>query len=254
MTIETFIPCTLLQPYIKGFLVIESDEGTVNTTYPDSMIVMAFRFRGKIAIDESGVLPQSVISGIRKSPRTFSYSQKTSNLIVKFKEGAASVFFKEPLHEIHSLSLPLDNIIQRSAVCRIEEQLAKAPDNTRRIAITERFLISLMQESRADLLIQKAVQAMQTVKGDIRINNLMDAVPLSRDAFEKRFRKATGTTPKQLAAIIRINNLINSLDANSRLTDAALKAGYFDQAHFIKDFRAFTGMLPHDFIKMPRRW
>jgi len=48
MKLANFFPCPALQPYIKGYMIIESDEGTVNTTLPDTSIVMAFRFRGKV--------------------------------------------------------------------------------------------------------------------------------------------------------------------------------------------------------------
>jgi AraC-like DNA-binding protein len=218
---------------------------------------MAFRFRGKVDYKQNnaqGTLPPSVISGLRKSPRTFTYSQNTSNLIIKFKEGTASAFFKEPLHEFFAISISLDSIIQRSLIEQIEEQLAEAATNPQRIAIIESFLISRLREPKPDLFVQNAVKVIQYSKGDIRINELMDKVPLSRDAFEKRFRKATGTTPKQFSTIIRLNNLIDNLHNDSSLTNAALTAGYFDQSHFIKDFKSFTGQLPHDFIKQPKRW
>ena len=257
MKLENFFPCAILQPYIKGYLIIESEEGTVNRTLPDTSIVMAFRFGGKVdykQANEEGTLPPSVISGLRKSPRTFTYSQNTSNLIIKFKEGRASAFFKEPLHELFAISIPLDSLIHRSLIEQIEEQLAEATTHTQRIAIIEAFLISRLHEPKPDLLVQKAVNSIQHSKGNIRINELMDSVYLSRDAFEKRFRKSTGTSPKQFSSIIRLNNLISNLDDNSSLTDAALTAGYFDQSHFIKDFKAFTGEVPHDFIKQPRRW
>jgi AraC-like DNA-binding protein len=257
MTLEKFTPCALLQPYIKGYLIIESEEGMVNTILPDTSIIMAFRFRGKVGYskdNEQGALPRSVISGLRKSALTVTYSQKTSNLLVIFKEAAASAFFKEPMHELFSQSVSLDCIIQRSLVNKIEEQLEESHDHLQCIAIVEHFLISRLHEPKQDLFIQKAVQSIQLSKGDIRINEFMAGIPLSRDAFEKRFRKATGTTPKRFSSIIRLTTLIDSLHPDSSLTDVALTAGYFDQSHFIKDFRAFTGVLPHDFIKQPKRW
>lgn len=257
MKLENFFPCALLQPYIKGFLIIESEEGTVNTTLPDTSIMMAFRFRGKVDYKQDnaqGTLPQTVISGLRKSPRTFTYSKNTSNLLVKFKEGAATAFFKEPLNELFSISVSLDSLIQRSLIEQIEEQLAEATNHTQRIVLVENFLLSRLRELKPDLFILKAIDVIKLSKGNMRINDLMDTIPLSRDAFEKRFRKSTGTSPKQFSSIIRLNNLISRLDNNSNLTDAALTAGYFDQSHFIKDFKAFTGELPHDFSRQPKRW
>lgn len=238
-------------------MIIESDEGMVNTTLPDTSIVMAFRFRGKVDFKQDGahgVLPLSVISGLRKSPRTFTYHEKTSNLLIKFKEGCASAFFKEPLNELFSISVSLDSLIQQSIIRQIEEQLAEAESHNERIIIIERFLITRISSSKPDFLIQSAITNIQKSNGSLRINELMEKLPLSRDAFEKRFRKTTGTTPKQFASIIRLNSVIDTLHPDSNLTDAALSAGYFDQSHFIKDFTAFTGQLPHDFIRQPRKW
>lgn len=238
-------------------MVIESIEGTINKTLPDTAIVMAFRFKGTVdykQADSSGSLPKMVISGLRKSPRTFTYYEKTANLLVKFKEGGATAFFKEPLHELFSISQSLDSMVKMSILNEIEEQLAEAIDNTQRISTIERFLISRLNLVKPDLLIQKAIQNIQLVKGNIRINELMDNLPLSRDALEKRFRKSTGTTPKQYASIVKLNNLINDLNPECSLLDAAYTSGYFDQSHFIKDFKIFTGELPHDFIKQSRKW
>lgn len=238
-------------------MIIESIEGTVNKTLPDTAIVMAFRFKGAVDYkqpDSSGLLPKMVISGLRKSPRTFTYYEQTANLLVKFKEGGATAFFKEPLHELFSISQSLDSMVKMSILNEIEEQLAEAIDDTQRISTIERFLISRLNLVKPDLLVQKAIQNIQLVNGNIRINELMDNLPLSRDAFEKRFRKSTGTTPKQYASIVKLNNLINDLNPESSLLDAAYTSGYFDQSHFIKDFKIFTGELPHDFIKQPRKW
>lgn len=257
MKIQSYLPCPILSPYIKEYIIIESIEGTINKTLPDTAIVMAFRFKGTVdykQADSSGPLPKMVISGLRKSPRTFTYHEQTANLLVKFKEGGATAFFKEPLHELFSISQSLDGMVKMSILNDIEEQLAEDIDDNQRIRAVERFLISRLNQVKPDLLVQKAIQNIQLVKGNIRINELMNNLPLSRDAFEKRFRKSTGTTPKQYASIVKLNNLINDLNPQSNLLDAAYTSGYFDQSHFIKDFKIFKAELPHDFIKLPRKW
>jgi len=132
--------------------------------------------------------------------------------------------------------------------------LAEAKNHNERIIIIERFLISRLSGDKPDLLIQSAITNIQQSNGSLRINELLKRLPLSRDAFEKRFRKTTSTTPKQFASIVRLNSVIDTLHPHSNLTDTALSAGYFDQSHFIKDFTAFTGQLPHDFIRQPRKW
>jgi methylphosphotriester-DNA--protein-cysteine methyltransferase len=77
---------------------------------------------------------------------------------------------------------------------------------------------------------------------------------ISNDAFEKRFRKAIGTSPKQFSSIIRMKSIINQKQPGQTFTDLAISSGYFDQPHFNKDFKLFTGQTPLDFFKAPPAW
>lgn len=252
-----FLPSPALQPYIKNFLVIECEQGMVNRILPDTSIVMAFRLRGQVSYSDNGAthhIAPSVISGIRDSSRLVDYAKDTSNLLVIFKEGGAAAFFKEPMHELGSISVSLDHLVQRGKVCAIEEELAAADNNNQRILIVERFLLSELKKTRSDALVSEAIQKIKLSKGDIKVKELLAGLPISRDPFEKRFRKITGTSPKHFAAIIRLKNLIENYTDAISFTEAAYSAGYYDQAHFIKDFRAFTGQTPHDFFKAPPLW
>jgi AraC-like DNA-binding protein len=252
-----FLPSPVLQPYVKTFLILESEHGMVNRILPDTAIVIAFRLRGQVSFSDNGdtqTLPQSVISGIRESSRLVDYGAGTANLLIIFKEGGAAAFFNEPLHELGSISVSLDYLIERSKVNAIEEELAVADNNNQRILIVERFLLSELKKTQRDLLVCEAIQQIMRSKGDIKIKDLLSGLPISRDPFEKRFRKITGTSPKHFSVIVRLKNLIDTYSGAVSLTDAAYSAGYYDQAHFIKDFRAFTGQAPLDFFKTPPQW
>jgi AraC-like DNA-binding protein len=257
MKMERYFPANILKPFIKTFMIIESEDRMVNRTLPDTSMVMAFRYKGVVSDEIEGVksrLPAAVITGIRKSSRLINYSGRAATLLVIFKPGGAAAFFKEPLHELFGLSLSLDALISPGKLNEIEEQLAEAKDSQQRIAVIERFLISRLNETRPDLLIHHAIQQIQLANGAIRIKELVSTLPLSHDPFEKRFRRLTGTSPKQFSSIVRLRNVIDTYDPATNLTEAALTAGYFDQAHFIKDFRSFTGQSPLEFFKFPLYW
>jgi AraC-like DNA-binding protein len=257
MKMERYFPANILKPFIKTFMIIESEDGMVNRTLPDTSMVMAFRYRGVVSDEIEGVksrLPAAVITGIRKSSRLINYWGRAATLLVIFKPGGAAAFFKEPLHELFGLSLSLDALINAGKLNDIEEQLADAKGSLQRIAVIERFLISRLNETRPDLLIHHAIQQIQLANGSIRIKELVSTLPLSHDPFEKRFRRLTGTSPKQFSSIVRLRKVIDTYDPATNLTEAALTAGYFDQAHFIKDFRSFTGQSPQEFFKSPLYW
>lgn len=238
-------------------MIIESKNGMVNRLLPDTSLVMAFRLNGTVTFQDEEIetrLPASAITGLRKTSRLINYSRKSATLLVIFKEGGASAFFYDPLHELFGLHASLDYLLPRRKLEQTEEQLAEAISNRQRVDIVERFLLSELKDPESDLLIQDALSKVRSAKGNIRIKNLIEKLPISRDPFEKRFRRVTGTSPKQFANIIRLRNVIDNYSQEKNLTEAAYRAGFFDQSHFIKDFKTFTGQTPKVFFKSPSFW
>ncbi len=253
MKVETYTPSSILRPFVKAFTIIESSDGMVNKLLPDTSIVMAFNYQGTVYTQAEGKtsLPVSAISGLRKSPRIVDYSKETAALLVVLNEGSARSFSDVPVHELFGLHVPLDNFIHRQKVDAVVGQLADARHHSQRFSIVEEFMISQLREPRFDPLIHCAVEQIKLTNGDIRIKDLITRLSISRDAFEKRFSRTIGTSPKQFAKIVRFRNLIKTYPQAKNLTNAALDAGYFDQAHFIKDFTAFTGTTPKIFFRTP---
>jgi AraC-like DNA-binding protein len=254
---RSYIPSTLLRPFIKSYLIIESSDAMVNTVLPDTSLIIAVRLKGDVSYKSEFAgnnLPAAAITGLRKSARHIRYSECAANLLVIFKETGAAAFFKEPLHELFDESVSLDSFIAQSKLSIIEEQLGEAPGNIRRIAIIEKFLLSRLYNHTTDELIDNAVERMYSAKGIIKIKDLSSRLYISNDAFEKRFRKTVGASPKQFSSIIRMRSVIHSKKQHKSFTDTAYEAGYFDQAHFNKDFKVFTGQTPTDFFKSPSFW
>lgn len=257
MKFKKHLSADILKPFIKSFMIIESERKTENRILPDTSLVMAFRFRGNVALAREGsenTLPVSLVSGLMKSPRLLTYSERTAAFLVTFHEGGAAAFFKEPLQELFGASISLDNLIRPNKVREIEERLAGASNTAERISTVERFLLSELKRTQPDNLILNAVQKIKRAKGNIRIGGLAKELHISHDPFEKRFRKIIGATPKRFSAIVRLRNLINEHSQRTSLIDEVYAAGYFDQPHFIKDFKSFTGQTPTDFFKSPPRW
>ncbi len=256
MKMHDYIPSELLKPFIKDYKIIESRHELVNRVLPNTSVAIAFRFRGQVnyIMDEkANALPVSAISGLRKSVRLINYLKDTGVVIVLFKEAGASAFFKRPLHELFEESLPLHNLIERQKVSMIEEQITAAQNNRERIDIIEQILLSQLYTYKPDNLISTAIKEIRAVNGIVNIKELTGTLYISQDAFEKRFRRIVGSSPKQFASIIRMSSVIQQ-KANERLLDIAFDAGYYDQAHFTKSFKTFTGQSPTDFYKSAFVW
>ncbi len=249
---ERYIPDVSLRPFIKSYVILESGEERMNRLLPDTSLALAFRYRGlvkQVRGHAADPFPRAVISGLRTSVRLVNYMPGSGNIVVLFREGGAAAFFREPLHQLFEASIPLDAIIKPTDVAMVEEQLAGASDDRERILIIERFLLSNLRPLKADQLILAAVEKIHSEKGMLKMSELADQFCISHDAFEKRFRKIVGSSPKQFASVVRMRSVINRRSAS--LLDMVFDAGFYDQSHFNKSFRQFTGQSPTDFFKSP---
>lgn len=257
MNLQRFSPSTTLQPYIREFLLITTDGDTDSTVIPDTSLVLSFRYQGAVKnreADGNETLPAVTIAGLRRSVRHFCYAGQTANLLILFKEGGVSAFSRTPANELFGHTVAADNLFRREQLERLLELLAEAKNDKARINQVEAFLLRQLAAKKQDLLIGNAVQLIRQHNGVIRINELATALHLSQDPFEKRFRTLVGATPKQYASIVRLRGLIHHYPAYASLTEASYDAGYFDQSHFIKDFRLFTGKTPTEFFQSSLFW
>lgn len=256
MTIKEYIPNELLRPFIKGYKIIESQGELTNRVVPDTSFAIAFRLKGQIAYisnDLKTVLPMTVLSGLRKSVRLINYSPETSALIVLFTATGISAFFTQPLYTLFEESVSLDNFFRQSEMAALEDQLSEADDSKSRIAIVEQFFYSKLINTHPDALVAEAINKIHLSNGLIRMKALAGSLFISQDAFEKRFRKVTGTSPKQFSSIIKMKTIIQKGTAASFL-DISHNYGFYDQAHFNKDFKIFTGLTPTSFFKSGSYW
>ena len=122
-----------------------------------------------------------------------------------------------------------------------------ATSDKQRIKIIEQFFLSQLKDIQTDKLIVEAVKLIYQSKGSIRIKELNEKLFISQSPFEKRFRKVVGTTPKKFASIVRFNTVLNTLGNAKSLTEICYENNFFDQAHFIKDFKQYTGDTPENF-------
>lgn len=257
MKFEEYIPTKLLRPFIKTYRIIESQVEMANRVLPGTSLAVAFRYKGEVSYIsdyKQERLPASTISGLRKSVRLIHYLENTATIIVLFKETGAGAFFNQPLYDLFEESVSLDTFIKQSEISTIEEQLAEAQSNIKRIDIVEQFFLSKLCSYTPDKLISTAVEIIHSKKGAIKIKELADTLYISNDAFEKRFRKVAGTSPKQFSSIIRMESIVKQKQQAENLADLAFNAGYYDQPHFNKDFKIFTGQTPTEFYKSPDFW
>lgn len=134
----------------------------------------------------------------------------------------------------------------------LSERLASAPGWAARLDLMEAWLTARLEmRAPAGTEVTWAVARLRRSGGTLPIGTLAGELGWSRRHLAARFREQVGVTPKALARLLRFEQALEVLAADGAGTDLgrlALACGYYDQAHFNRDFRAFAGVTPTDYL------
>lgn len=250
MKFDKHFPNKRLQPYINYFVVSENTMENEYKVFPSTGLVIGFQYKGRLAVvnnDTESNLSSAGITGITDSYKIFRNSPNIGTILVYFTEIGFTQFVSYPTNELFNLSLSLDDIFAKNDVTEVEEKLATATNDKLRVKIVEQFLLLQFKDVETDRLILEAVKLIYQSNGTIRIKELNEKLCISPSPFEKRFRKVVGTIAKKFASIVRFNSVLGNLNGTRTLTEICYENNFFDQAHFIKDFKQFTGDTPDNF-------
>jgi AraC-like DNA-binding protein len=127
----------------------------------------------------------------------------------------------------------------------LNEQMAAASNTRQRLKTITSFLENqLARHYVKETVITRAVQFIRTQQTAVDLDLLSAQCFLSSKQFERRFKEWAGFMPKLYARIIRFETALNKYDSDRRLTGIAHECGYYDQSHFIRDFKEFAGLPP----------
>jgi len=250
MKFDKHFPIEKLKPYIKYFVVSENELESEYKVFPSSGLVIGFQYKGLLSTIKDKTeskLTTAGITGITDGYKIFKNSNDIGTILVFFTEIGFTHFASHPANELFNLSISLDNIFDKNKITEVEEKLTIATKDEQRIKIVEQFFLSQLKDIETDKLIVEAVKLIYQSNGTIRIKELNEKLFISQSPFEKRFRKVVGTTAKKFASVVRFNTVLENLNETKTLTEICYENDFFDQAHFIKDFKQFTGYTPENF-------
>lgn len=256
MRYYTFRPSNKLADFVRFFWVLESEELTnpyIYRSVADGCAELIFHYKGTFEeLSENGNIAQ-FYSGIH------SQSQVYRRFIT---EGPFGIFgaYLYPFAIRQLFNLSVDELTNRmpdlpSVLGRdgkeLEGKMMLASGNNRRCRILTEFLENKLCNTPADQhRVVSAVKYAIHSKKQHTVHELAHHFNLSERQFERKFREYSGFNPKLYMRIIRFGKACNyygDMDHKS-LTDIAYECGYYDQSHFIREFKAFSGYHPGDFF------
>lgn len=165
---------------------------------------------------------------------------------VTFRPGGTAPFFRLPAHELCDADIPLEFLWDRARAARLREQLLAAATPAATLDILEHTMAQTWQSRTVDPAIAFALDAFDAGSQTVNIPAVADRIGLSPKRLVERFKAAVGMPPKRYCRILRFQRALVCTQRGRSLdwTRIALDCGYFDQAHFIHDFRAFSGITP----------
>ena len=248
-----------LAPYVQLVWMMESehadDRAPVSLIVPDGIVEIVFHFGDPWITTAAGgkrmVQPRSfAVSQMRKYIEIES-NGRTGFVSVRFYPWGAYHFFDRPVQSF------LDETVSTETLWPVHyedlmEKLRTAPGGANFVPVVQGFLLDrLAEHHRDDAALDEAVKLIRSTGGQLSIEEVGERVGLSRKQLERKFVSTVGTTPKTFSRISRFLNICHHLDRyrDSTLTRLAHECGYFDQAHFIREFNAFTGFTPKAFFE-----
>jgi AraC-like DNA-binding protein len=174
---------------------------------------------------------------------------------IRFKPGGAYPFLRLPLSELHNQFAPL-HVIWGQSAAEIRERLYAAPTIQAGFDVLERILLARLSEIPRGLkVVQDAVTETARQHGALSIRELSDYIGISQNHLLTQFKRMVGVSPKELACLYRLQHVLETIDVTKSVdwAELAQQCGYYDQAHFIKDFMARLGQSPTDYLRLRRQ-
>ncbi|MDR7319936.1 MULTISPECIES: helix-turn-helix domain-containing protein [Catenuloplanes] len=186
----------------------------------------------------------------------FGYPRRTRSVGVHVKPWGLAPFLRMPAAELCDRPVTVEQVWGRAAVAELRERLAAAAGPDEMLTLLEDELMRRLRETAGLGLVGRASGVIAAAGGAVTIGGLSAAAGVSDTHLAKKFKEFVGVTPKRLARTYRFAAAVLTLDPAAPVDWAGVAgdAGYFDQAHFGHEFRAFTGLTPTRYVEVRRRF
>ncbi len=176
--------------------------------------------------------------------------ESSSMMGIHFKPCGSYPFLGFSVSELTDKVIELDQV-WGSGVNTMREQLLDTPIINNKFAIVERFLLSRFNgQPRTYRSVERALQLMLQSPHGMAIRDFAEFIGITPKHLITQFDKFVGLKPKLCERIGKFQGVLSAIENQQQVdwSQVAMSCGYYDQSHFIKEFKAFSGMNPSRYI------
>lgn len=263
MRCQIYTPAPPLAAFVSRYWIMRGPAsglaGLEHTIVPNGRMKILFNLADNFAVEYGryrGLIPGGpIVVGQMRAPAVVISTGSVGVLGVEFRPAGALPLLRAPLHELSGELVGMADLILPGWQNELHERLLGAADDAARIALLEEALLALPGRGGTAKWDARLAAGLEQVErfatlGDLQeVGDLARALGVSTRSLERRFREQVGLSPKQMHRVLRLQLALGLARTQPEWTGARLaqEAGYFDQAHFIKDFQSLTGSTPMAF-------
>ncbi|HEY9306406.1 MAG TPA: helix-turn-helix domain-containing protein [Microbacterium sp.] len=186
----------------------------------------------------------------------FGYPTPTRSVGVHFKPWGLAPFLPMPAADLCDRPATVEQIWDRPATAELRHRLALADGPYEMLTLLEAELVRRRRTINGLDIVRQMSSAIAETGGAVPISDLGVAARASSTYLAQRFKEVIGVTPKRLARSYRFTATVLAINVAAPIDwgDVAARAGYFDQAHFVHEFREFTGLTPTRYVEVRQRF
>lgn len=248
-------PAAPLAAAIENYWAVLPSDGPVDLrvdVYVDARADLVFNFgapyRREVIGGASAEIAASNYDAQRLVPIRIVQRGDVRVFGVRFRLGGVAPFARAALAAFTGQTPPPEAVFG-AGVGAVARALAAAPDLDAAAAVLDAFFLDATTGDAGRETVAAALAALVARDGGIGVTDLGAAVGASPRQLERLFRAHVGLPPKAVARVLRFQHALRALmrDPGCTLAEVALAAGYYDQAHLVRDFRAMTGGVPRGY-------
>lgn len=254
MKYQKHIPKFPLSTYVESIIYIEGNNK--GTSLPKTAMSIAFNLEDSFKLYEDREFTQYVdynkywVAGLQTKPTNVESYGFSKMLVIQFKTLGAFVILNDPMHYYTNADVPLENIFKNEAD-ETWERLQEAKFLNERFLIIENFLYRKLLTNRLpNKKLISTIEFLLSSKMNFSIKEICKQLNISRNHLNNLSKEYLGVSPKTLSSLYRLQTTLKTISSSKtdKLMTLAYEQEFFDQAHFINDFKRFTNLKPSEYM------